>query len=132
MLADTHILIWALEGQRGSIGPKTWAMLQEKYQSVAVSSISLLEIKLKQRRGKLTDIDTSAALALLKQRQVPILEVTAEQAIATATAKNAPHADPFDLLLVAQAQEKQLPLITCDKAILALQLPGLKLIDARQ
>ena len=31
-------------------------MLQEKYQSVAVSSISLLEIKLKQRRGKLTTL----------------------------------------------------------------------------
>ena len=52
---------------------------------------------------------------------MPILEVTTEQAIATATAKNAPHADPFDLLLVAQAQENKgdAPLITCDKAILA-------------
>ena len=132
MLADTHILVWALEGQRGRIGPKTWAMLQEKYRSVAVSSVSLFEIRLKQRRGKFTDINTVDALNILRQRQVPILDVTVEQAIATPDVASVAHADPFDLLLVTQAQEKKLPLLTCDKTLLELKLPGLKLIDARQ
>ncbi len=45
--------------------------------------------------------------------------------------KDVRHRDPFDLLIVALAIEQKLTLITSDKTMLAMDLPGLVTVDAR-
>ena len=131
MLVDTHILIWYLEGVMGHMGAKSYDLLRQKEANMVVSAASLLEIRLKQRRGGLKDFSVDEIITALHAHNIPIISISAEHAARVCDADTVAHADLFDLLLVAQAIEQGLSLFTCDKAILDLALPGLRLIDAR-
>lgn len=118
LLLDTQLLLWwAIEPRRLSAG--TASLLADPAQPVVFSVVSLWEVAIKSSLGR-ADFQVEAAalrLGLLGQgfRELPI---RAEHALAV---QHLPwiHRDPFDRLLVVQAQLEGLRLLSADRALLA-------------
>lgn len=89
---------------------------------IIVSTASVWEMVLKNAKGKLPLPQGSLTEQLEAQGFVmlPILP----RHIETARGLTCAHADPFDRLLIAQAQDERLTLLTRDAAILALGFDG--------
>ena len=118
LLLDTHVLLWWLEGNR-RIGPKTAVRLRHPDTQVWISSVSIWEISIKMAIGRLS-------LRPKAERDLPALLETATHPLpishhhAFALRSLPPHhADPFDRMLVVQAQCEDLVLATADSAIAA-------------
>lgn len=112
-LLDTNALIWWLQEDK-KLSNDAYSIIKKPNVAIYVSLVSIWEISIKQSIGKLTfdkDFDT----ALARERFI-LLPITYEHARAV---KNIPwiHRDPFDRLLIAQAQNEGFVLITSDKQI---------------
>jgi PIN domain nuclease of toxin-antitoxin system len=115
ILLDTHLLLWWLEGSP-SLSAQARAMIRDPENTVFVSAVSLWEIGLKQSLGKLRlPVDFAERLA---EESFESLPLTAAQ---TRQVSSLPwhHRDPFDRMLVAQAQVEKLVLLTGDEALAA-------------
>lgn len=112
LLLDTAVVLWALaDDARLSADAKTAIVATDNF--VAVSAASAWEISIKRALGRLVAPEDLAS-ALLAARFEP-LGVTIEHALA-AGALPRHHEDPFDRMLVAQAQAEGLTIITRDRA----------------
>ena len=111
-LLDTHALLWAIYApERLRIEVRT--AIDDPATSVFASAISAYEIALKHGCRKL-DFAAPLAQDFLKEIAVPgfvPLALTAEHA-RLAGALQIPHRDPFDRMLIAQAQIEQLVLVS--------------------
>jgi PIN domain nuclease of toxin-antitoxin system len=109
-LLDSHALLWFVVGNRSRISHR----LQQRLESGAtVSTASLWEIAIKVAIGKLNaPDDLPERIPALGFRMLP---VTADHAWRV---RELPlhHGDPFDRLLIAQAQIERLPVVTADPA----------------
>lgn len=111
-LLDTHALIWWLAGDR-QLSARAIAAIADETGDVFVSAATGWEIATKVRIGKLPSAESIAG-------QLPAV-VTAngfkELPITLADGERAgllpgPHRDPFDRMLIAQAQANNLPLVS--------------------
>jgi PIN domain nuclease of toxin-antitoxin system len=112
LLLDTHALIWWLAGDEALSRPAREAIADE-VNSIAVSAASAMEIAAKFRIGKLPD----AALLAQDFEAIVADQGFAELAITVRHARqagemNIAHKDPFDRLLIAQAQSEDMVLIS--------------------
>jgi len=107
------VLLWAI-GDRRRLSEGVLAAIEEA-EVAAVSAISLFEISLKRNLGKLRP-PVEDVVGELEHRGFALLEITPEHAWA-AGALPLHHRDPFDRLLVAQAQLDGLAIVTRDPAI---------------
>lgn len=80
-----------------------------------VSAASFWELGIKQRLNKIRIPDN--LLSILHRHGVHFLDITAEHGLAVASLPLI-HRDPFDRMLVAQAQIEQLTLVTRDPNIM--------------
>ena len=113
LLLDTHVLLWWLmDDPKLSDGLRS--AIADGGNEVFVSSISVAEIAIKQSRDKLQA--PHGLLLLLAEAGFVELPLTAVHA---AILRELPwhHRDPFDRMLVAQAQVEGLSLATADSAI---------------
>lgn len=114
-LLDTHALLWYLYDN-----PKLSQKMLETISNsdtVFASIASLWEIAIKQGIGKLEiDCPISTIASLCEQKDIGILRIKIEH---LEVLKMLPqiHRDPFDRLLIAQAQTENLTLITKDAQI---------------
>lgn len=109
LLLDTHIVLWwRLDSRR--LPPAARRAISTA-ESVFVSAASAWEIAIKQAIGRLSMADSFAWH--VQQAAFSELPITFEHA---AEAGRLPphHADPFDRMLVAQARQEQLVLVTHD------------------
>lgn len=114
LLLDTHILLWALADDPRLAPGRRQAL--EQAERLYVSAASIWEIAIKRALGKLLIQGDPAQVA----RDAGCLELPITWAHAkTAGALPAHHADPFDRMLIAQAQAEGLTLITADRAFAA-------------
>jgi PIN domain nuclease of toxin-antitoxin system len=116
-LLDTNILIWALSAS-DKISSRARRAMSRPAASLTVSIISVWEIILKHQAGKLR-LGSSLSEALdqiLYYSPWDILPIAAEHLSALA-ALPALHKDPFDRLLVAQAQHEDMAIVTADEQI---------------
>jgi PIN domain nuclease of toxin-antitoxin system len=113
LLLDTHVFLW-WDAASPELSAGGRAAIADPANRVFVSAASVWEIGVKRRIGKLT-FDGSPVDAIGKNGflELPILGRDAE----LAAALDWKHADPFDRLLVAQAQVRSLTLATVDRAI---------------
>lgn len=128
LLLDTHVFLWAAADLKRLTTPVRIA-LQDAANDVFVSAAAAWEIAIKYSLGKLPlpsppAIWTSSRIQKLGFTELP---VRVAHASATATLPNH-HGDPFDRLMVAQAQVEGLTLITADADVLKYPV---KLLDAR-
>ncbi|MDB5075929.1 MAG: hypothetical protein JWO42_2108 [Chloroflexi bacterium] len=116
LLLDTHILLWCL-GDNPALPPQAKVLIADSYNEVFVSPISLWEIAIKVRLGKLVADAGEVREAALESgfAQLPFL---LEHAVAVAQLPDH-HRDPFDRALVAQAHCEPLRLLTHDPMVAA-------------
>ncbi len=118
-LPDTHLVYWWMTGD-ARLGKATQRIIAKS--EIIVSTASVWEMVFKNAKGKLPLPQGSLAEQLEAQGFVmlPILP----RHIEAARSLTCTHADPFDRLLIAQAFNERVTLLTRDTAILALGLDG--------
>lgn len=114
ILLDTHLLLWAL-GAPSKLPPRARRLLAAG--DVFVSAASIWEISIKVAPGKLS-ADPEEVLAALEPAGFLSLPVTGTHAARVASLPPV-HRDPFDRLLIAQAQAEPMHLLTNDRALVA-------------
>ncbi len=118
-LLDTHLIYWWMTAD-ARLGPTIQRIIAKS--EIIVSAASMWEMVLKNATGKLPLPEGSISEQLEAQGFIllPILP----RHIEAARKLRCKHADPFDRLLIAQAQDERLTLLTRDAAILGLELDG--------
>lgn len=116
LLLDTHLVLWtALEP--GRLSAKAARLIRNRDTELAFSVATLWEVAIKTSLGR-PDFQVDAAVlraGLLGQGFVE-LPIAAEHVLRVASLPWV-HRDPFDRLLVAQAQTGKLTLLTQDAAL---------------
>lgn len=114
VLLDTHTFIWwDLEPAR--LSPRALALCQNPNHQLVLSAVSVWEMEIKIQLGKLHFVKPLADMIAEQQRtnNLEILSVTLPHALAIETLPLF-HKDPFDRLLIAQAQVEAIPFISRD------------------
>ena len=113
ILLDTHVLIWYLEGNQKLARPKRH-LIVDSNNAVFVSIASLWEIAVKTGAGKLK-VSRSLAdiLPVLHSQSIDVLQIMPGHVLQAATLAYH-HRDPFDRMLIAQAQVEFLTVMTHD------------------
>lgn len=117
LLLDTHTLLWAFGAPR-RLPRRLESMLLDERNQVHCSAVSILEISIARAAGRRNAPAISAAKAaeLAVAAGYALLLMTEVHAAAVETIALF-HGDPFDRLLLAQAQVEGLRLVTHDEAI---------------
>jgi PIN domain nuclease of toxin-antitoxin system len=128
-LIDTHVLLWWVFDDK-RLCSVARNIIKNPDNNIIVSSASAWEIATKNRIGKMPEADVllqsyQGLIEKLGFSQLPITTVHALRAGSLAIE----HRDPFDRMLMAQAELEQLPIITYDSAF---YLPHLHIIPQRQ
>ena len=121
LLLDTHFIIW-LSTKQSAISPIEWEILNRPSHQIVASAVSIWEIRIKynatyvsgERKGK---TDPMLAAAYLDSLEIPIIPLDAQTA-ATPLLVPIAHKDPFDELLLVQAQQSGARLLTRDRSLL--------------
>lgn len=117
LLLDTQVWLWAISGD-SRLGARARATLSAQKNQVFFSAASAWEIAIKVRLGKLTlpDEPERFVFARLTRDRIDPLAVDVRHSLRVASLPEI-HRDPFDRLLIAQAQVEDLPLLTADSAL---------------
>jgi PIN domain nuclease of toxin-antitoxin system len=122
LLLDTHVWIWALDGDKRRIGPRTRRLLQHAVsrESIRVSAASVFEITALHASGRLrltlpVDRWIDDALGALQGR---LLDITLAVALDAGHIQRSALPDPIDRFIVATARDERATLLTCDRVIL--------------
>ncbi len=121
-LPDTHVFLWYATSAR-TLKEDTYRILRDPTNRVFISVASIWEMAIKQGLGKLQPLDQEPE-QVVDDSRFRLLEINAAHA---KTAGRLPllHRDPFDRMLVAQAQIENLILITDDWRIEQYDVPTL-------
>ena len=110
LLLDTHILLWLMDDSP-RLNTEARSLILNAAE-VFVSTVSVWEIAIKSRLGKLEE-DAEMIVEKLGAAGIKELDVTYRHALATS--KLPPiHGDPFDRMLIAQAIVEPMRLLTAD------------------
>jgi PIN domain nuclease of toxin-antitoxin system len=112
-LLDTHVLLWWLADDRRLKASERRA-IADRDALLYVSAASIWEIAIKKRLGRL-DVDTEVLEHEIENAGMNELPVRWRHGKATAALPRH-HDDPFDRMLVAQAQGEGLTVVTYDSA----------------
>jgi len=110
-LLDTHVVLWWMAGESERIGKRAREAFVAADARPVISAVSIWEVAIKRRLGKLDA--PPDLLEQLERARVNLLPITARHGDRVGTLPMH-HRDPFDRLLVAQAEIEQLPLATAD------------------
>lgn len=112
-LLDTHVFLWWLSDDP-ALGAAARQMIGEPRNQVLVSAASIWEISIKQAKGMLEAPEDLEALVEDEGfTKLPISLFHGQQAGKLPEI----HRDPFDRMLIAQAQAEGLELVTADGII---------------
>ena len=121
VLLDTHTFLWYLQDSK-ELSSKAAEILEDPSSNLWLSIAGLWEISIKLGLGKLRLQNSFSELeAVLQQLKIEVLLITFSD---TECYLNLPlhHRDPFDRILVAQATNHSLVLISRDQAFDAYDL----------
>ena len=116
-LLDTHLIYWWMTADT-RLGKATQRIIANS--EIVVSTASLWEMVLKNAKGKLP-LPKGSITEQLEVQGFALLPILPRH-IEAARSLTYSHADPFDRLLIAQAHDERLLLLTRDTAILGLGL----------
>jgi len=116
LLLDTHALLWWLDGDR-SLTRRARTAITDEDNVILVSAASAWEITAKARLGKLPGADAVAAdvVGSVASQRFSSLGITMLHAQRAGRLPGA-HRDPFDRMLIAQAQLEDLMLVSNESA----------------
>ncbi len=116
LLLDTHVALWAItDSPRLSASARTLILAPRA--NIWISAASIWEIAIKHALGR-GDIPVSSeeAMTYFRASGYRFLAIEPEHAMAVANLPSH-HQDPFDRLLVAQAQVEPMRLLTADRLV---------------
>jgi PIN domain nuclease of toxin-antitoxin system len=125
VLVDTHTFLWAfLRDHR--LTPKAKQILRSDEHDLVFSLVSLWEIAIKIKTGKLNTIGSSVAYIRdeMDAYGMQLLPIRYEHILQLESLPHH-HSDPFDRLLIAQALTESLPILSGDRAFASY---GIKLV----
>jgi PIN domain nuclease of toxin-antitoxin system len=122
LLLDTHLLLWAAD-QPARLPRRARALIEDPENELFFSAASLWEIAIKRGLGR-QDFQVDARLLRrgLLDNGYGELPITSEHAVNTDHLPEL-HKDPFDRILVAQANVEGITLLTDDRRVAAYPGP---------
>jgi PIN domain nuclease of toxin-antitoxin system len=116
LLLDTHTFIW-WSSAPNKLSPKALALCQDASNRVLLSVTSVWEMQIKHQLGKLR-LDLPLGDLISEQREINRIEVLPITLPHVLVLESLPfhHKDPFDRLLIAQANSEGAVLVTKDPA----------------
>lgn len=124
LLIDTHIFLW-WEWRSRDLPEIARAALADRKNRTVVSAATIWEISIKRQAGRLEF--EGNLIAACAASGFDILSMTAQHADRAGSLPLL-HADPFDRMLVAQAEVEGLVLLTQDRKLLPYGVPVLGII----
>ena len=116
LLLDTHVLLWAA-GFPGRLPDEGRSLLEQPDTQPVFSAASIWEVAIKSGMGRADfDVDPHLLRRGLLEHGYTELAVTGAHAVAVALLPPL-HKDPFDRILIAQAQVEGVTLLTADKIV---------------
>ena len=112
LLVDAHALLWLLADDP-RLSDAARRSVQDPANDVLASAASIWELETKRIAGRLEAPED--LLGILERSDITTLPVTGADAIAAARLP-LHHKDPFDRMLVAQAQRLEAVVVTRDRA----------------
>lgn len=119
LLLDTHIFLWYLD-EDGKLLANFKQAIEDTNNEIFLSVVSVWECVIKYQLGKLP-FPSSPEIYLPQQRKKHFIKTLVVDEDSISQLINLPpfHRDPFDRLLISQALQYDLTMMTEDKAILA-------------
>jgi PIN domain nuclease of toxin-antitoxin system len=117
LLLDTHIFLWFISGDK-KLPMHLQHSIRDLNNDVYLSCVSVWEATVKYQLGKLP-LPESPDIYLPKQRQQHLISSLNLDEESIAQLVNLPllHRDPFDRILVCQALQHDMTLVTLDPAV---------------
>jgi PIN domain nuclease of toxin-antitoxin system len=113
-LLDTHVWLWMLVSPE-RLGPTALGLLTDTSSRPLLSAVTSWEIAIKYALGRLELPMPPAAYVPDRMRRTGVEGLLISHAHTLRVASlEAHHRDPFDRLLVAQALEENVPILTAD------------------
>ena len=122
LLLDTHALLWAVS-HVSELPRRVRTLLEDGATETFVSAASTWEMSMKARLGKL-EVDLDELLSEVQRLGFGELKISFAHTRRVGTLPLV-HRDPFDRLLVAQALEEGLTLVSRDPAFASYAAPTL-------
>lgn len=123
LLLDTHIFLWFISGDI-RLSPDWLDSIREADNEVYVSVVSLWEVIIKHALGKLPLPQPPAQYLPLQRARHQIASLSLdESSVRHLASLPAVHRDPFDRMLVCQAIELGLTIVTVDPVFASYQAP---------
>ncbi|MGH6876217.1 MAG: type II toxin-antitoxin system VapC family toxin [Rhizomicrobium sp.] len=117
-LLDSHAFLWA-KTDPGQIGPQALAEITDRTNRVYVSAAGLWELAIKSAAGKLAGLpriagqSSDALMEALRESGFDLLSIELPHVLIAARLPLY-HRDPFDRVMIAQAQQENLVVVTRD------------------
>ena len=116
ILLDTHILLWAA-GTPDRLRPSARAVIDDPQNELYFSAASLWEVAIKSGLGRDDfSVDPRLLRRALLENGHQELAISGAHAVAVDLLPTI-HGDPFDRILVAQAQIEAMTLLTADETV---------------
>jgi PIN domain nuclease of toxin-antitoxin system len=116
-LIDTHVWLW-MQSDPGRLRDETRQIVEDMANELLLSAASAWEIAIKHHIGKLALPEPPTTYVPERMRRSGTTPLAVEHVHALRTSELPDHHnDPFDRLLIAQAQILHIPIVTVDRQI---------------
>lgn len=117
ILLDTQAFIWWMIDP-DKLGKHAFSDIRHVGNTIYVSSLTVLEVRIKQRKNKLKNVPIENIYQVLSGNNMKELSFDIWAALAFGDFSDLDWGDPFDAALMAQAKSKNLTFLTSDSNIL--------------
>jgi len=128
-LLDTHVFLWKIANSE-RIPAKVLVETENPDNEIFVSAVSLWEIAIKVRIGKmdLGGISTDDLIPLSNEMGISTMPLFPNEAVTYSRLKESTHFDPFDRMLIWQAIQREMVLVSKDPKFEKFKTDGLRLL----
>lgn len=128
-LLDTHVFLWSI-GDTGQLSRKAISAIRDEDNEIFISAVSLWEISIKARIGKLElhGIEVKDLLGIIDEMDFETVNMSAEDAIEYSELNEKTHNDPFDRMLIQQCINRNMVMISKNKEFKKFVACGLKVL----
>lgn len=123
LLLDTRCWLW-MRGDPARLSGRSLELLRDPDSELTLSAVSAWEIAIKYAAGKLRLPEPPAVFVDRRIKEDRLLALAISHLHALRAGELPPHhRDPFDRLLIAQAQLERLTLLTADRDLARYDVP---------
>lgn len=128
-LLDTHAFLWSIM-KTDELPKKVITVLKNPGNEIYLSSISLWEIAIKTRLGKLElqGMKIKDLPKIIKEMDYGMIDMTSKDAFEYAELREASHKDPFNRMLISQCINRRMTIISKDSKFERFISDGLEIV----